>query len=86
MARKKRNLERTMINVDKDTFDQVATIITDPKSGRLAYGTLSKIVEKLLRQWLKAFHDSSDPKEFLRNYDQKLVQNLESKEKNTDAA
>ena len=56
MSRPKLNRVRTHVGIEQDIFSEIEALLLDPKTGKIRYGALSSITNKLYQQWLDTLH------------------------------
>ena len=81
MPRPKSDNERIHLNMNRDIIAQMNVLLTDPATGRLRYGALTSITNKLFGQFLRGFNDADNKIAYLKAYGVELEQPI--KQNNT---
>ena len=74
MPRPRTDNERIHLQIHRDIIAQLNVLLADPVTGRLRYGALSAISNKLFAQFLKGFNQSEDRIAYLKAYGVELEQ------------
>lgn len=68
MPRPRSDNERIHLNMHRDIVAQLNVLLADPITGRLRYGALTAVTNKLFGQFLKGFQQADDKIAYLRAY------------------
>ena len=69
MGRPKLHRVRVKVGIDEDIYAELETLLIDPIKGRLKYGALSSITNRLYRQFLDTLRKPGvDPIQYLEAY------------------
>lgn len=72
MPRAKVDAVRTHVSLDRPTVERLNFFLLDPAAGRVQYGALKEILNRLLRQFVSSLETSEDPVRLLRAYGVKI--------------
>lgn len=68
MSRAKTDNKRIHIQLHEDLAARLDLILADPVTGRLRYGAMSQLSNRLFGQFLRAFDDADDKVAFLKAF------------------